>query len=354
VRLVTYLHNGLQKVGAWIDDDARIVDLDAADARANGKPSPAFRSMQSLIEAGPAALDRARALIASPNEAVVATSDVRLLAPLPRPIQVRDALAFPAHLEGCNATLIDLAAAASPDPVAAREAAIKAGKLQPPPGFFAFPTYYICNSLSTIGPDDVVDWPSFSNFIDYELEFAAVIGREGRGIARADALGHIFGYTIFNDWSARDEQIKAMESGVGGVPSPGKDFANAFGPCIVTADEVGDPYDLQMEVSLNGRRVGGGSTSGMHYRFEDLIEYLTRANAMFPGEIIGSGTVGTGCSLENRQLVKHGDTVELKVERIGVLKNRVSAPHLEGALPDSFMHALGSAIQRARKAVANN
>jgi 2-keto-4-pentenoate hydratase/2-oxohepta-3-ene-1,7-dioic acid hydratase in catechol pathway len=347
-RLVTFLQSGVQTLGAWTENDARIVDLAAADARAGGA-DPAFRSMQALIEAGPAALDRVRTLIGSPDAPSVATADVRILAPLPRPIQVRDALAFPAHLEGCNATLVELAAMASPDPAAVREAAAKAGKLKVADGYYAFPVYYICNSLSVIGPDDDVVWPEFSNFIDYELEFAAVIGREGRQISKADASSYIFGYTIFNDWSARDEQIKAMEAPVGGVPSPGKDFANAFGPCIVTADEIADPYELQMDVLLNGIRVGGGNSSGMHFRFEDLIEYLTRSHSIHPGEIIGSGTVGTGCSLENRQLVKHGDVVELRMECIGTLRNRVCAPHLEGKLPDSFMHALGAALQRARE-----
>jgi 2-keto-4-pentenoate hydratase/2-oxohepta-3-ene-1,7-dioic acid hydratase in catechol pathway len=202
--------------------------------------------------------------------------------------------------------------------------------------------------MTVSGPDTVISWPAFSSFIDYELEFAAIIGKKGSQISAAKAREHIFGYTIFNDWSARDEQIKAMDAGALGGPFPSKDFANSIGPCIVTADEIADPYDLKMDVFLNGERVGGGTSADMHYRFEDLIAYLTRGYDLHPGEIIGSGTVGTGCSLENRRLVKSGDAIEMRIEGIGALRNNVIAPHLEGKLPDDLLTALGLAIQRAR------
>ena len=117
----------------------------------------------------------------------------------------------------------------------------------------------------------------------------------------------------------------------------------------MTADEFDDPYALEMTAYLNGERVGGGRSGSMHYRFETLIEYLTRGHAVCPGEVLGSGTVGTGCSLENRRLVRPGDTVELRIEGIGALRNQVLAPHLEDTLPDAFFPALGAAIARARQ-----
>ncbi|MFT3755708.1 MAG: fumarylacetoacetate hydrolase family protein [Pseudoxanthomonas sp.] len=353
MRLITFELNGSQKLGAWINGDQQIVDLAAAAEQQHAKADPAFASMQALIEAGPEALDRARALAESPDSgAVLNTADVRILAPLPRPVQFRDTVSFPGHVKGCLATMVDLACAAAPDPAAAREAAVQAGKLEIPPAYYDFPVYYLCNSFAVIGPEAELEWPAFSNFIDYELEWAAVIGKQARNVKRDDARGYIFGYTVFNDWSARDEQIKVSESPVsGGVPSPGKDFANSLGPCIVTADEIADPYALEMQARVNGERVGGGSTGGMHYRFENLIEYLSARHDLYPGEVIGSGTVGSGCSLENRHLVRPGDTIELEVEGIGVLRNRVLAPHIDlGAL--SFPQALGLAIQRSRQKAA--
>jgi 2-keto-4-pentenoate hydratase/2-oxohepta-3-ene-1,7-dioic acid hydratase in catechol pathway len=348
MRLVTYLHDGAEKLGAWVDGDANIVDLAEVGQRESGDRDPRLASMQALIEGGDVALELARRLTASPQGAIVATRDVQLLAPLPRPVQFRDCLAFPAHLAGCNMLLIEMAAAAAPDPAAAREAAIAAGKADVPETYFKAPFYYNCNSMTVVGPDAEIAWPGFSSFIDYELELAIVIGKGGSQIEPSSAHEHIFGYTIFNDWSARDEQIVAMDAGAFGGPFPSKDFANSIGPCIVTADEIADAYDLEMEAYVNGQLVGSGNSSGMHYRWGDLLAYLTRGHALHPGEVIGSGTVGTGCSLENRHLVKHGDVIELKVPQIGTLRNRVSAPHLDGKLPDTVVHALGAAIQQAR------
>ncbi len=350
MRLVTFQLSGAPRLGAFIHGDAQVLDLALAAEKTQGQPDAALASMQDLIEAGAEALDRARALVAAPHrEAVIDAASVRILAPLPRPVQFRDTVSFPGHVQGCLATMVDLACAAAPDPAAARAAAVAAGKLEIPPAYYDFPVYYICNSFAVTGTDTDITWPSFSNFIDYELEWAAVIGKSARDVKREDARDYIFGYTVFNDWSARDEQIKVSESPVsGGVPSPGKDFANSIGPCIVTADEISDPYALEMAVRLNGERVGGGSTGGMHYRFEDLIQYLSARHGLYPGEIIGSGTVGSGCSLENRHLVRPGDTIELEVEGIGVLRNRVLAPHIDHQSL-SFGQALGLAIVRSRQ-----
>lgn len=324
MRLVTFEANGQQRLGAWIDHDTRIVDLVQAD-----RSEPAFASMQALIEGGESALARARRMAAeAPADAIVETAAVRILAPLPRPLSIRDSLCFPEHLEKSQRAAARIMAAATPDPAATMAQLEASGRLKVADSYYEFPLYYISNSLSVVGPDAEITWPSFSRFIDYELEWAAVIGRHCRGVSKDDARACIFGYTIFNDWSARDEQMKVMNGPFHVGPGPSKDFANSLGPCIITADEIPDPYALAMRASINGERVSEGSTSTMHYQFEDLITYLTRGHALHPGEVICSGTVGGGSALEAGQMLKHGDEIALEIEGIGTLRNRVLAPHL--------------------------
>jgi 2-keto-4-pentenoate hydratase/2-oxohepta-3-ene-1,7-dioic acid hydratase in catechol pathway len=136
-------------------------------------------------------------------------------------------------------------------------------------------------------------------------------------------MGHIFGFTIFNDFSARDAQLAEMGGQLG--PAKGKDFdgANSFGPWIVTLDEIGDPHALDMEARVNGERWGGGNSSTMHHKWPAILAHISASETLRAGEIIGSGTVGTGCGLELGRQLKAGDVVELEVEKIGVLRNRV-------------------------------
>lgn len=323
MRLITFEVNGQQRLGAWIEGDTRIVDL----ARAGGD-DPALASMQALIDGGETALASARALVAAPPvDAIIETAAVRILAPLPRPLSIRDSLCFPEHLEKSQRAAAQIMAAATPDPAATMAQFEASGRLKVADSYYDFPLYYISNNLSVVGPDVDVAWPAYSRFIDYELEWAAVIGKRCEGADKLEARDCIFGYTIFNDWSARDEQMKVMGGPFHVGPGPSKDFANGLGPCIVTADELADPYALTMCASINGERVSEGSTSSMHYRFEDLIAYLTRAHALYPGEVIGSGTIGGGSALEAGRTLKHGDTIALHVEGIGTLRNRVTARH---------------------------
>jgi 2-keto-4-pentenoate hydratase/2-oxohepta-3-ene-1,7-dioic acid hydratase in catechol pathway len=334
MRLITFEAAGKQRLGAWIEGDVRIVDL--ARAASN---EPAFASMQALIEGGDAALARARALVANPPaDAIIETEAVRILAPLPRPLSIRDSLCFPEHLEKSQRAAARIMAAATPDPAATMAQFEASERLKVADSYYDFPLYYISNSLAVVGPDADVTWPAYSRFIDYELEWAAVIGKRSESVSAEDATQHIFGYTIFNDWSARDEQMKVMGRAFHVGPGPGKDFANSLGPCIVTSDEIPDPYALAMRASINGARVSEGSTSSMHYRFEDLIAYLTRAHALHPGEVICSGTVGGGSALEVGRMLKHGDEIALEVEKIGTLRNRVLAPHLVGSSKESNRH----------------
>lgn len=324
MRLITFEANGKPRLGAWIESDARLVDFAKADPG-----EPAFASMQALIESGENGLVRARAVVADPpGDAVIDSASVGILAPLPRPLSIRDSLCFPEHLEKSQRAAARFMAAATPDPAAAMAQFESSGRLKVAASYYDFPLYYAANSLSVIGPDVDVTWPVFSRFIDYELEWAAVIGKPCAFVSRDEAASCIFGYTIFNDWSARDEQIKVMGGPFHVGPGPSKDFASSLGPCIVTADEIGEPYQLTMRAFVNGELISEGSTAGMHYRFEDLIAYLTRAHSLHPGEVICSGTVGGGSALEAGLTLDHGDVIALDVERIGTLRNRVSAPHM--------------------------
>ena len=163
--------------------------------------------------------------------------------------------------------------------------------------------------------------------MDYELEIGMVLGRTGVKISREQAGEYIFGYTIFNDLSARDTQLLEMEGQLG--PTQGKDFdgGNVFGPCIVTADEF-SPDDARMTVRVNGEVRSEGRSGDMMYSFEDLIAYISRDETLYAGEILGSGTVGGGCGLEAGKLLESGDVVELEIEGIGSLRNRIIASNV--------------------------
>ena len=330
MRLITYRKEGEERLGAWIDGDRQVVELAAAARLKRGQPWGAAASMQALIDAGPGAWDEARALVERPPaEAVVPSAACALLAPLPRPLSLRDSVCFPEHLAGAQRMAGERIARASPDPARKRAELEAAGFFQVPKAFYEFPVYYLCNTLSVVGTGADIEWPPYSRFIDYELEWAAVIGLEGRRIARDQAARHIFGYTVFNDWSARDEQLKVMAGAINLGPGQGKDFCNGLGPCIVTADELRDPYALTMTARVDGETYSRGSTATMHYRFEDLIVHFTRGHALYPGELLASGTVGGGCCVETGRVIRPGQVVELEVEGIGVLRNRVVAPHFE-------------------------
>jgi 2-keto-4-pentenoate hydratase/2-oxohepta-3-ene-1,7-dioic acid hydratase in catechol pathway len=165
--------------------------------------------------------------------------------------------------------------------------------------------------------------PSYTERFDYELEWGIFIGTLGADITEAAAPDHIAGYTVFDDFSARDIQMAEMRGRLG--PAKGKDFdtGNAIGPWLVTRDELPDPYALTMTARVNGAEWSRGSTGDMHWSFEEIVSYISRSETLYPGDFIGSGTVGGGCGLELGAFLKRGDVVELEVERIGPLRNRV-------------------------------
>lgn len=317
MRLVTFDAGAGPRLGALIGE-ARIADL----ARAGS--DKAFASMQALIEAGERGLDAARrAAEAAPEDALIERSEARLLPPLPAPARLRDCSLFLDHMEKALDNWAKKLAANEADPEAALRELRASGRFSLKPIFKQQVIYYNADHNGLSGDGDDVAWPSNSQWIDYELEWACVVGASARNVKAENARAHIFGYTIFNDWSLRDIQMQLMEANLG--PGEGKDFAggNSLGPCIATPDEFEDPYKLTMLARVNGEEWSRGSTSTMHHSFEDAIAQFSRAGELRAGEIIGSGTVLTGCGFELDRKLKDGDVVELEVEGIGVLRNRV-------------------------------
>jgi len=235
-------------------------------------------------------------------------SDVSLLAPLPKPPSVRDFYAFEAHVIGAR----------------------RRRGLDIMPEWYQFPVFYFSNHQAIVGPNALIRKPTATSALDYELEVACVIGKEGRDITAEEADSYIFGYCIMNDWSARDIQREEVKVGLG--PAKGKDFATSLGPYLVTKDELeryrtGERHDLEMTARVNGAELSRGNMRDLHYTFGNMLARASADATLYPGDIIGSGTVGTGCLLELGQEVHRwlepGDIVELEVTGLGLLRNTI-------------------------------
>jgi 2-keto-4-pentenoate hydratase/2-oxohepta-3-ene-1,7-dioic acid hydratase in catechol pathway len=190
-----------------------------------------------------------------------------------------------------------------------------------PPEWYKVPVYYKGNHRTIIGPDEPLSWPLETTKLDYELELACVIGRQGRDISERRAEDYIAGYTIMNDFSARDIQFQEMACRLG--PAKGKDFATALGPCLVTPEEIADLGALTMIARVNGEEWSRGRFGTIHWSFAQMIAHVSRGETIYPGDVFGSGTVGGGCGLEMDRYLKPGDVVELEIQPIGVLRNQV-------------------------------
>lgn len=261
-----------------------------------------FPDMRAVIEAG-AEVAASRAL--SPLHA----EEVRMRGVI-HPTTLRDAYAFEGHVKTANQNR-------------GRDV---------PEEWYDFPVFYFTNPHSIFGPDEEIPYPPYTSQLDYELEIAVVIGKPGMDIRAEDAEKHIFGYTIFNDWSARDVQRAEMKVGLG--PAKGKDFASTLGPFIVTREALTDRatgrpgvYDLGMSAKVNGVEMSRGNLKDIFWSFGEIIARASQSVMLYPGDVIGSGTVGTGCLLELTKAqgpwLQPGDVVELEVERIGILKNKI-------------------------------
>jgi 2-keto-4-pentenoate hydratase/2-oxohepta-3-ene-1,7-dioic acid hydratase in catechol pathway len=237
-------------------------------------------------------------------------AEATLLPPLLNMSSLRDFYAFEAHVKTANANR-------------GREV---------PAEWYKIPVFYFSNHRAVFGPEDEIAIPPGSSALDYELEVAAVIGKEGSDIDANSAEDYIFGYMVFNDWSARDLQRQEMRVGLG--PAKGKDFASSFGPYLVTPDELTDVYagrpgvyDLPMAAYINGRERSRGNWSDLHYSFGEMIARASAGVMLYPGDVIGSGTVGTGCLLETTRgegpWLQPSDVVELEIERLGTLRNTI-------------------------------
>lgn len=332
MKLATFAAGEAAHIGMADPGADRMFDLTRA-ARADGAQPEMFASMLALIDADDAGLDAARALHLRHGQDpafLTALSGTRLLAPLPEPRQMRDGMSFATHIRQSGSGRGRALAEARAKGDAGEVARIEARELPALPEIYRqMPIYYFTNRLAVAGPDTHVTWPRYSKVMDYELEFGIVTGRRGKNISADRARDHIFGYTIFNDLSARDQQMQEMQGRLG--PSKGKSFENSniLGPWIVTKDEIPDPYALRMTARINGRTVCENTSRDMLFSFEEILAHISQDEWIHPGEFLGSGTVGNGCGVENGWFLSDGDTVELEVEGIGTLRTTVSAAKLD-------------------------
>nr|WP_314142774.1 fumarylacetoacetate hydrolase family protein [uncultured Rhodococcus sp.] len=319
MRYMTFQHGDTTRAGVISgESDADVVDLTVA-------LGTRFRDIRDVIEGGTDVWDAARLAHTSPTgESLVPLDSVAVCAPLPRPVRIRDCTLFTEHLAPSMRQLAERRAAATSDPEAELRRLEAAGECDLPELLTKQPVYYTSDHLSVSGPDDLITAPRTSRFLDYELEYAAVLGTGGRNIAESDAAAHIFGYSIMNDWSLRDVQGAVMSTRLG--PAGGKDFegGNTFGPYVVTPDEVQNPYVLEMVARVDGVEWSRGNSRSISFTFERAIAHLSVDREMYAGEIIGSGTVLSGSGYELGRTLTDGATVELEIERLGTLRNKVA------------------------------
>ena len=304
MKLLTYETDAGTRCGVLRDDD--VVDVSAL----LDISSHPLRDVRALLELGDFPIDRVRdALARDTATSSVPLADARLRSPILQPPTVRDFIVYEEH-------------------------ASNQGTREPNEVWYRMPVFYFSNPLCIFGPDAQIPFPSASQQFDYELEIACVIGREGTNVSEADALGHIAGFTLFNDWSARDLQVDEMAFGLG--PAKGKDTASSLGPWLVTTDEL-LPYfkdgrlHLKCEVRVNGDHwLQDGAAQDAYFTFADMIERASKDSRIVPGDVIGSGTVGGGSireavrkGYEKARFLEPGDVVEHEVEAIGVLRGTI-------------------------------
>ena len=305
MKLISYKQNGNIKFGAL--EDGKIYDLNAIDSQISD-------NMLEFLQGGKEQLQLAKTAIENGSPTIFA-EDVNLISPVPNPPSVRDAYAFRQHVATAR----------------------RNRGLEMIPEFDEIPIFYFTNHHAVFGEGDFPVRQRHTEKLDFELECAAVIGRGGRNISTGDADDYIAGFMIMNDLSARALQMQEMKLNLG--PAKGKDFGSTFGPWLVTKNELepykqsspdGDRYDLTMKAFVNDIQVSEDTLANMTWTFAQIIERVSYGVDIFPGDIIGSGTCGTGCFLElngskitKNQWLNPGDIISLEIEALGTLKNKI-------------------------------
>ncbi len=317
MKLFSYLHHDKSRLGVAVGE--QLYDLHEANPRLPD-------NMADFLAGGERTMELAREteeVIAGSERMTMPLESPRIVAPVPKPSSFRDAYAFRQHVETSRRNR---------------------GVLMIPE-FDQFPVFYFTNHQAVFGPGEVYCMPEHFKQLDFELEVAVVLNKSGRNIKAEDADEYIAGYMIMNDLSARQLQLAEMKLSLG--PAKGKDFATVIGPYLVTPDEltpyktppppghVGNAYQLEMTCKVNGISVSKGNFADMHWTFAEIIERISYGVAVYPGDVIGSGTVGTGCFLElngtgklhdpdyTAQWLQPGDVVEMEVTGLGLLRNTV-------------------------------
>ena len=319
MKLVSYVQEGETQLGVIVHDA-----LYAIKSLNQNLPN----DMIEFVQLGSDLMSQTEnqiAKIADKRLAIEPVKDFTLLAPVPRPTSCRDGYAFRQHVESAR-----------------RNRGVEMIK-----EFDQYPIFYFTNHNAVQGPGDIYCMPDHFQQLDFELEIAIVIGKEGRNIKAKDADGYIAGFTIMNDLSARKLQMEEMLLNLG--PAKGKDFSTVIGPWLVTPDElisflvpakeghVGNNYNLSMKCWVNDKLVSEGNVKDMDWTFAEIIERCSYGVTIFPGDVIGSGTVGTGCFLElngtgklndpnfEPQWLQANDTVKMTIDGLGTLVNTIKA-----------------------------
>jgi fumarylacetoacetate (FAA) hydrolase len=323
MKLITYSVNSKEHLGIWHGGNA----YNLADAAKELGKKPLPGDMLSFLQAGEEAMNTAHEinrLLAQPQISnLKPQTDITLLAPVPHPTSCRDGYAFRQHVA----------------------AARRNRKVDMIKEFDQYPIFYFTNHNAIQGPGEVYCMPDHFQKLDFELEAAIVIGKKGRNIRAAEADSYIAGYMIMNDLSARTLQMEEMLLNLG--PAKGKDFSTVIGPWLVTPDELepfkmpakenhmGSRYNLKMKCLVNGKQVSTGNLGDMDWTFAEIIERCAYGVDILPGDVIGSGTVGTGCFLElngtgllndpayKPQWLQPGDVVEMEIDALGKLSNTI-------------------------------
>jgi fumarylacetoacetate (FAA) hydrolase len=317
MKLVSYKTDETEHLGIFIN--GHIYNLHSCDHQIPD-------DMHSFLKNAEVTMERAQAIDAKIKSADISPREeafYEIIAPVPHPASCRDGYAFREHVETARRNL----------------------GMQMNPEYDQFPVFYFTNHHAIDGPGEIECMPDHFYGLDFELEVAVAIGKKGKNITAAEADSYIAGFMIMNDLSARVLQMEEMQSNLG--PAKGKDFSTVLGPWLVTPDELeqykvetkaghtGNTYNLNMSCTVNGKQVSAGNMADMNWTFAEIIERCAYGAHVFPGDVIGSGTVGTGCFLElngtgrasnpdyQQQWLKDGDVVELEVTGLGILSNTI-------------------------------